>query len=279
MCWESWLMSFQGHSPWCLESHRDQGSPTTGGKKNPTHSYSFRKSQNNNLEKITEPISYIQDRLYFSLHTLPFVLSLGNTREESVPLSAVYIPWQDPPRLFVPSLNNPISHPLLVISVFNPIIPWPLAGHPLVHPCPLGLGAQHWTCHSDVSHWPRVEGQDHLPPPCWQHHAWCSPGSSEFLRPWGCTAGSCSTSCPPRTPRALSAKMISNQLAWCLGFLFLQVQDFIFPFTELHEVPVSPFLHVKVLLNSSTASWCTNNSALSPRSSVNVSNSVRILNW
>lgn len=105
------------------------------------------------------------------------------------------------PACLFSSLNNPSSHPLLVISVFSPIIPCPLAGYPLVNPCPLILGAQHGICHSDVSHWPRVEGQDHLPPPCCQPRAWCSLGGSEFLRPRGCTAGSCSTSCPPGPPR------------------------------------------------------------------------------
>jgi len=39
------------------------------------------------------------------------------------------------------------------------------------------------------------------------------------------------------------------------------MQDLVFSFIELHEVPLGPFFHpVQILLNGSTTSWCISDS-------------------
>lgn len=72
-----------------------------------------------------------------------------------------------------------------------------------------------------------------------------------FLLQWH-TAGSYSTYC-------LSSPCLKNLLAQsilCVE-LFLSIYRTLFPFDELHEVPVSPFLHhVEVPLDGSTTIWC-----------------------
>lgn len=93
MCWESWLMSFQGHSPWSFLKDTEIKDPQWLEVKIPTHSYSFRKSRNHNVEKITEPISPIQEFPVFQLaHTAfyPFI----RHHQRRVWLCCLYCPLQ-----------------------------------------------------------------------------------------------------------------------------------------------------------------------------------------
>lgn len=150
------------------------------------------------------------------------------------------------PKTFLPQPKHRSSHPLLVISVINPVIPWPFAGYSLVHPCPLSLGAQHmafWLCLTGPGWRGRISSfhlaLDTLPD-----------AAQEALRFWG-------------HERALLAHAQLRVHQDPQGPFRHDFQPvgltpgfFIPPATRLrisvHEVPVSPFLHVKVPLNSST---------------------------
>lgn len=64
-----------------------------------------------------------------------------------------------------------------------------------------------------------------------------------------------------RVPRSFLAKQFSNQSAACTGMwvIPMQVQEFIFLFAVLHEIPFSPFFQpVEIPLNISTTLWFIN---------------------
>lgn len=179
--WCNFKASF--HDLWKATEIKD---PQCLEAKTPTHSYSFRKSHNINMEKITEPFSYIQGFPVFQLaHTAFCPFTRHHQRRVwpcclYCPLSCLYTLTRAPlPFLPQPKQSQLSSSP----GYFSLQSYYALASCwiPSSTSMPSFSGAQHWTCHSDVSHWLRVEVQHHLPPPCCQHPAWCSPASSEFL--------------------------------------------------------------------------------------------------
>jgi len=147
-----------------------------------------------------------------------------------------------------------MSYPLLRMSdapVSSPSL-WPFTG--LAPVCP------HFSCtgtepsSAGVSHQCWVGQKDHLPQPA--ADALPNAAHDAFGLLW------CTGSWSNRTTRSFSAQPLSSWLAWggmVPGVTPLHVQDFTFPFAELCEVPVSPFLQpVQVSLDDSTPTWCIN---------------------
>lgn len=159
MCWESWVMSLQGHPLLSLKSYREQGTLITGGKRNHIVPEKAKRTTRRPLSLF---LTWKWNSRYFSLHPLPFVLSLGSTIGR-VWLCLLYYPCQvfihfdkiQPPflSLFFSSLKTHSSSPLPIISVFSPIT-ISLASCWIDSSISTSLsywGAQQWTQHPHVS--------------------------------------------------------------------------------------------------------------------------------
>lgn len=117
---------------------------------------------------------------------------------------------------------------------------------------PLYQKAQHWTQHSNCVS-PGLSRGEGSPPGMLFDLLWCR---GMLLVHYQLLVH--------QDPRSFSAKQFSSYSvpATCYPeFSPPKVQDLAFPFAELHEIPVDPFLHpIKVHLGSSRTVWSVNHS-------------------